>query len=188
MKMLGLKGHINTFNLLLVIFVALGTLSTAYGLAIIGSTVGQPNCRSCNSLISGPPLILIVYLYFKLAAAPGQPGYAHTTTVIAALNGANSGGAFLGCFLCAWAADRYGRKVSPTERATDRFPWRSHADSYLLLKANNPAGLRYHGCGRRNQCRICLDTHVCGRPCHHRLRLRHSSHRCTDVSRRDRNC
>ena len=36
---------VNTYNLLVVVFVALGTLSTAYGLAIIGSTVGQPSCR-----------------------------------------------------------------------------------------------------------------------------------------------
>jgi hypothetical protein len=35
----------NTFNLLLSIFVALGTLATAYGFAIIGSTAGQPNCK-----------------------------------------------------------------------------------------------------------------------------------------------
>ena len=42
---------VNTYNLLVVIFVALGTLSTAYGLAIIGSTVGQPNCTS-NEAIS----------------------------------------------------------------------------------------------------------------------------------------
>lgn len=41
----GSKLEINTYNLLVVIFVALGTLSTAYGLAIIGSTVGQPNCE-----------------------------------------------------------------------------------------------------------------------------------------------
>jgi hypothetical protein len=37
--------HFNTANALLVIFVALGVLSTAYGLAIIGSTAGQPNCK-----------------------------------------------------------------------------------------------------------------------------------------------
>jgi len=47
-KMLGIGGKhiVNTFNLWVVVFVALGTLSTAYGLAIIGSTVGQPNCES----------------------------------------------------------------------------------------------------------------------------------------------
>jgi hypothetical protein len=49
--MLGLGGKhiVNTYNLLVVAFVALGTLSTAYGLAIIGSTVGQPSCE-CLSL------------------------------------------------------------------------------------------------------------------------------------------
>jgi hypothetical protein len=46
-KMIGLgsKHIVNAFNLWVVVFVALGTLSTAYGLAIIGSTVGQPNCK-----------------------------------------------------------------------------------------------------------------------------------------------
>lgn len=38
------KHIVNTYNLYVVFFVALGTLSTAYGLAIIGSTVGQPSC------------------------------------------------------------------------------------------------------------------------------------------------
>lgn len=42
---IGGKHIVNTFNLWVVVFVALGTLSTAYGLAIIGSTVGQPNCQ-----------------------------------------------------------------------------------------------------------------------------------------------
>lgn len=50
---------VNSYNLWVVIFVALGTISTAYGLAIIGSTVGQPN----------------FYTYFNLAAA-GEPGMA----------------------------------------------------------------------------------------------------------------
>jgi hypothetical protein len=48
---------VNSYNLWVVIFVALGTISTAYGLAIIGSTVGQPN----------------FYTYFNLASA-GEPG------------------------------------------------------------------------------------------------------------------
>lgn len=48
---------VNAYNLWVVVFVALGTISTAYGLAIIGSTVGQPN----------------FYTYFNLAAA-GEPG------------------------------------------------------------------------------------------------------------------
>ncbi|EXJ66192.1 uncharacterized protein A1O5_10808 [Cladophialophora psammophila CBS 110553] len=85
----------NAFNVLVVIFVALGTLSTAYGLAIIGSTSGQPN----------------FYTYFNLPVQ-GDPGYAHTTNVLGGLNGANSGGAFLGCIVSSWAADKYGRKAA----------------------------------------------------------------------------
>jgi MFS family permease len=76
-----------------VIFVAIGTISTAYGLAIIGSTVGQPN----------------FYSYFNLAVA-GEPGYDHTTNMIGALNGVNSAGAIAGCLSQAWSADKYGRK------------------------------------------------------------------------------
>jgi hypothetical protein len=47
----------NSYNLWVVIFVGLGTMATAYGLAVIGSTVGQPN----------------FYTYFGLATA-GEPG------------------------------------------------------------------------------------------------------------------
>ncbi|RMY22103.1 hypothetical protein D0867_02933 [Hortaea werneckii] len=84
---------VNTYNLLVVVFVALGTLSTAYGLAIIGSTVGQPS----------------FYTYFNLAPQ-GQPGYDHTTNIIGALNGVNSAGAIVGCLTSAWSADAFGRK------------------------------------------------------------------------------
>lgn len=38
---------VNSYNLWVVVFVALGTISTAYGLAIIGSTVGQVSYRPC---------------------------------------------------------------------------------------------------------------------------------------------
>jgi hypothetical protein len=44
------KHIVNTYNLLVVIFVALGTLATAYGLAIIGSTVGQPSCTYSSTV------------------------------------------------------------------------------------------------------------------------------------------
>ncbi|KAL2425366.1 MFS-type transporter criB [Exophiala dermatitidis] len=91
-KMLN-KIVVNTYNLWVVVFVALGTISTAYGLAIIGSTVGQPN----------------FYTYFNLATS-GQPGYDHTTNIIGALNGVNSAGAIAGCIYQAWSADVYGRK------------------------------------------------------------------------------
>lgn len=84
---------VNSYNLLVVTFVALGTISTAYGLAIIGSTVGQPN----------------FFTYFGLAPQ-GTPGYAHSTNIIGALNGVNSAGAIIGCILSAWTSDKWGRK------------------------------------------------------------------------------
>jgi MFS family permease len=84
---------VNAYNLWVVVFVALGTISTAYGLAIIGSTVGQPN----------------FYAYFNLATQ-GEPGYTRTTNLIGALNGVNSAGAIAGCIFQAWSSDVYGRK------------------------------------------------------------------------------
>jgi hypothetical protein len=56
------KHIVNTYNLLVVIFVALGTLATAYGLAIIGSTVGQPSCIS-SSLPPVPSQIMLTTLH-----------------------------------------------------------------------------------------------------------------------------
>jgi hypothetical protein len=78
---------VNPYNFWVVVFVAIGTISTAYGLAVIGSTVGQPN----------------FYVYFHLAKQ-GEPGYAHTTNMIGALNGVNSAGAIAGCLYNAWSA------------------------------------------------------------------------------------
>ena len=83
----------NQYNFWLVVFVALGTIATAYGLSIIGSTVGQPS----------------FYTYFNLPQQ-GEPGYGHTVNMIAALNGVNSGGAFVGCLIHAWASEKYGWK------------------------------------------------------------------------------
>jgi hypothetical protein len=84
---------VNPYNLWVVIFVATGTISTAYGLAVIGSTVGQPN----------------FYTYFNLATA-GTAGYTRTTNLIGALNGVNSAGAIAGCIHNSWSADAFGRK------------------------------------------------------------------------------
>jgi MFS family permease len=86
---------VNKYNLWVVIFVATGTISTAYGLAVIGSTVGQPN----------------FYTYFNLATA-GEPGYTRTTNLIGALNGVNSAGAIAGCIHNSWSSDAMGRKYT----------------------------------------------------------------------------
>ncbi|KAL3453179.1 general substrate transporter [Aspergillus insuetus] len=87
---------VNTYNLWVVILVAVGTISTAYGLAVIGSTVGQPN----------------FYTYFALESDTTRPGYKHTTNMIGALNGINSAGAVIGCITQAYTADKYGRKAT----------------------------------------------------------------------------
>lgn len=84
---------INSYNAWVVVFVAVGTIASAYGLAIIGSTVGEPD----------------FYDYFGLAAK-GEPGYAHTTNMVGALNGVNSAGAIAGSLFQAWTADYFGRK------------------------------------------------------------------------------
>lgn len=84
---------INSYNAWVVVFVAIGTIASAYGLAIIGSTVGEPG----------------FYSYFNLAPK-GTPGYGHTTNMVGALNGINSAGAIAGALLQAWTADSFSRK------------------------------------------------------------------------------
>lgn len=85
--------NINSYNAWVVVFVAVGTIASAYGLAIIGSTVGEDG----------------FYDYFGLAAE-GEPGYDHTTNMVGALNGVNSAGNIAGAILQAWTADLFGRK------------------------------------------------------------------------------
>ena len=85
--------QVNTYSFWVVTYVAIGTISTAYGLAIIGSTVGQPD----------------FYTFFDLAAQ-GKPGYDYTTNIIGALNGVNSAGAIIGAIFQAWSGDYFGRK------------------------------------------------------------------------------
>ncbi|SMR53866.1 unnamed protein product [Zymoseptoria tritici ST99CH_1E4] len=129
------KHIVNTYNLLVVIFVALGTLATAYGLAIIGSTVGQPS----------------FYTYFDLATQ-GTPGYKHTTNIIGGLNGLNSAGAIVGCLFSAWSGDVVGRKrtieigcyacyyfpsTSPSATFAWRFPLALQIIPPLLLLAGS---------------------------------------------------
>jgi MFS family permease len=84
---------VNAYNLWVVVFSAIGTIAIAYGLLIIGSTVGQLN----------------FYTYLHLALQ-GAPGYGHTTNIIAALNGVNSAGAIVGCAYHVWSSEKYGRK------------------------------------------------------------------------------
>ncbi|KAF2436370.1 arabinose-proton symporter [Tothia fuscella] len=82
----------NTFNLLVVIAVALGSTACSYGMAVISSTIGQAQ------------------FYRDMDLAPqGSPGYDHTANMIGALNALNSAGSAIGAIFCAWSADKYGR-------------------------------------------------------------------------------
>lgn len=83
----------NAFNLLVVIYVALGSTACSYGLAILGSTIGQPS------------------FYSSLDLAPqGEPGYDRTANLIAAFNGVSSAGASFGALFNSWSADALSRK------------------------------------------------------------------------------
>ncbi|KIX06105.1 uncharacterized protein Z518_04079 [Rhinocladiella mackenziei CBS 650.93] len=83
----------NAFNLAVVIYVALGSTACSYGMAIIGSTIGQPS------------------FYKSLDLAPqGEPGYSRTAQYIGAFNGVNSAGSAIGAAGCSYFADRLGRK------------------------------------------------------------------------------
>ncbi|KAK1657897.1 arabinose-proton symporter [Colletotrichum godetiae] len=89
----------NVFNLWAVVFVAIGSIGCSYGLAIMGSIIGQPS----------------FYVFLNLAP-PGTPGYAKTSALIGAFNGKfaplSSAGAVLGAVFSAWSADRFSRKHS----------------------------------------------------------------------------
>jgi MFS family permease len=83
----------NAFNLLVVIYVALGSTACSYGMAIIGSTIGQPS------------------FYVSLGLAPqGEPGYARTASWIGTFNGVNAAGSAIGAAACSYFADKYSRK------------------------------------------------------------------------------
>ena len=84
----------NTFNLGIVIFVAIGSTCCSYGMSVISSTIGQPS----------------FYTHFHLATE-GTPGYSRTSNLIGAANGLNCAGSAFGAALTAWTADRFGRRV-----------------------------------------------------------------------------
>ncbi|KAJ7189343.1 general substrate transporter [Mycena pura] len=83
----------NGFNLLVVLFVALGSTACSYGMAIIGSTIGQPSFYTSLDL-----------------APPDKPGYGRTAEFIGAFNGVNCAGSAIGAAVCSWSADKFGRK------------------------------------------------------------------------------
>ncbi|KAL1849896.1 hypothetical protein VTK73DRAFT_9790 [Phialemonium thermophilum] len=76
------------YNVMIMAFVALGSLAFGYSNTIIGSTLGQPTFRS----------------YFNLTTSK------HTDQITGAMNGIYTGGGFLGALFSSWTADTLGRK------------------------------------------------------------------------------
>lgn len=86
----------STYNKLVTIFVAIGSLTYGYCASIISSTIGQPGW----------------YSYFDLPAE-GEPGYASITTpVVSTANGVFSAGGAVGTLFIMWSCDFFGRKVN----------------------------------------------------------------------------
>ncbi|KAF9892087.1 hypothetical protein FE257_002493 [Aspergillus nanangensis] len=83
----------NTANLLVVVYVALGSTSCAYSLAVLGGIIGQPS------------------FYTSLNLAPeGEPGYDRTAQLLGAFNGIQSAGACVGTVYNSWSANALSRK------------------------------------------------------------------------------
>jgi MFS family permease len=100
----------NGFNLLVVLFVALGSTACSYGMAIIGCVGNhRPHKAIADSETSstiGQPSF-----YTSLDLAPqGKPGYSRTAEFIGAFNGVNCAGSAIGAAVCSWSADKFGRK------------------------------------------------------------------------------
>ncbi|KAK5189912.1 hypothetical protein LTR96_006117 [Exophiala xenobiotica] len=83
----------SNYNTFVVLFAAVGSLVTGYGMAVIGNTLGQPT----------------FYSTMKLVAVPTAPGYDYTGTIIGAANGTFFGAGFIGCLIAAWMVDFWGR-------------------------------------------------------------------------------
>jgi MFS family permease len=102
------SGHVNTFNVLILLFVGLGSMSYGYTASIIGTTLGQP------SFIS----------YFELDTR--NKG----TDLISATNGLLQAGGVVGTLLLPNISDRYGRKWGIAIVSSITFIVVSSADVY----------------------------------------------------------
>ncbi|KAJ5514048.1 Major facilitator superfamily domain general substrate transporter [Penicillium fimorum] len=86
----------STYNRLVIVFVAIGSMTYGYCSSIISSTIGQPGW----------------YAYFDLPAE-GEPGYATITTpAISTANGVFSAGGAVGTLFIMWSCDFFGRKAN----------------------------------------------------------------------------
>ncbi|KAK3065559.1 hypothetical protein LTS18_000036 [Coniosporium uncinatum] len=81
-------GRINSFNIFILLFVGLGSMSYGYTASIIGTTLGQP------SFIA----------YFELDTLP------NATDLISSTNGVFQTGGVIGTLTLPWISDKWGRK------------------------------------------------------------------------------
>ncbi|KAJ5149074.1 hypothetical protein N7448_000652 [Penicillium atrosanguineum] len=86
----------STYNRLVAVFVAIGSMTYGYCASIISSTIGQPGW----------------YTYFNLPAE-GEPGYdSITTPAISTANGVFSAGGAVGTLFMMWSCEHFGRKAN----------------------------------------------------------------------------
>ncbi|KAL1888450.1 hypothetical protein Sste5346_009567 [Sporothrix stenoceras] len=83
-----------TYNLTIVLFVALSALTYGYAFSVFSTSIGQP----------------AFYAYFKLDQE--GPGAAHTASILGILNSLFSAGAAFGAISMAWLPDWIGRKCT----------------------------------------------------------------------------
>ncbi|OAL28312.1 hypothetical protein AYO22_03018 [Fonsecaea multimorphosa] len=86
-------GKLTTYNILVALAVALGSLTYGYSISILGNTLGKP----------------IFYVYMKLDTT--GPGAGHATAIIAWWNCILYAGGFFGCASTFWFATRSGRRM-----------------------------------------------------------------------------
>ncbi|KAJ5683080.1 hypothetical protein N7462_006245 [Penicillium macrosclerotiorum] len=90
------RSQTSTYNRMVTVFVAVGSMTYGYCASIISSTIGQPGW----------------YSYFSLPVE-GEHGYATITTpTIATANGVFSGGGAVGTLFMMWSCDVFGRKAN----------------------------------------------------------------------------
>lgn len=82
------RAAFNAYNVLVLIFLCLGSMTYGYSASVIGSTLGQPQFIS----------------YFDLDTRPNR------LDLISTMNGLFQAGGVVGTLCLPWVADKYGRK------------------------------------------------------------------------------
>jgi MFS family permease len=152
------SGNVNTFNVLILLFVGLGSMSYGYTASIIGTTLGQP------SFIS----------YFELDTR--NKG----TDLISATNGLLQAGGVVGTLLLPNISDRYGRKWGIAIVSSITFIVVSSADVYTECYVSYSVW--------RFPCRQHQHRRIYRLPLHRRCQRIHDPRGHSDLDERGRAC